>query len=106
MATRPQPNFTILDARIIELKTKIHQKHTEYLSWQANGKEAQAKGNQSSLKLRILPNLVMIKKQVSQYIAFLKQTEQTKKAIINAASRKAPKGGKKNRRTVKNKRNN
>jgi hypothetical protein len=107
MSTKSQVNLTPLNQRISELKTKINEKHTEYLTWQAKGKEAHAKGNQNSLKLRILPTLVMIKKQASQYIAFLKQAEQMKKAITNTMSRKASaKGGKKNRRTVKNKRNN
>jgi hypothetical protein len=104
MATTP--NITKFDNRIKDLKTKIYQKHTEYLTLQAKGREAQTKGNENLLKLRILPSLVLLNKQTLQYIGFLKQTEKMRQAIINASSRKAAKGGKKNRRTVKNKRKN
>ena len=99
-------NLTTIDARIKDLKTKIYEKHNEYLTLQAKGKEAQAKGNEISLKLRILPTLVLLKKQTLQYIELLKQTEKMRQALINASSKKTAKGGKKNRRTVKNKRKN
>lgn len=98
--------LTMLNNRSKNLKTKIYQKQTEYLTLQTKGKEAQNKGDENLLKLRILPSLALVNKQMLQYVAFLKQTEKMRQALINASSRKATKGGKKNRRTVKNKRKN